>query len=111
MLSAGTSGSSQMSPPGILKGAGIELSSIGQVEPGADDELVVIDNPSRQSYRRMVISDRRLVGGLVLGHHPEDFSAILAAVKKGTYMGDASLAALRGGDLSVLNVGSRGQVG
>ena len=58
-----------------------------------------------------MISDRRLVGGLVLGHHPEDFSAILAAVKKGTYMGDASLAALRGGDLSVLNAGSRAQVG
>ena len=98
-------------PACILKGAGIELSSIGQVEAGPDDELVVIDNPSRQSYRRMVISDRRLVGGLVLGHHPEDFSAILAAVKKGTYMGDASLAALRGGDLSVLNAACRAQVG
>ena len=98
-------------PACILKGAGIELSSIGQVEPGPDDELVVIDNPSRQSYRRMVISDRKLVGGLVLGHHPEDFSAILAAVKKGTYMGEASLAALRGGDLSVLNAASRAQVG
>ena len=90
-------------PACILKGAGIELSSIGQVEPGPDDELVVIDNPARQSYRRMVISDGKLVGGLVLGHHPEDFSAILAAVKKGTYMGEASLAALRGGDVSVLN--------
>ena len=35
-------------PACILKGAGIELSSIGQVEPGPDDELVVIDNPSRR---------------------------------------------------------------
>ena len=97
-------------PACILKGAGIELSSIGQVEPGPDDELVVIDNPARQSYRRMVISDGRLVGGLVLGHHPEDFSAILAAVKKGTYMGEASLAALRGGDVSVLSAANRAQV-
>ena len=94
-------------PACILKGAGIELSSIGQVEPGPDDELVVIDNPARQSYRRMVISEGRLVGGLVLGHHPEDFSAILAAVKKGSYIGEASLSALRGGDLSVLNSSSR----
>ena len=78
--------------------------------PGPDDELVVIDNPARQSYRRMVISDGRLVGGVVLGHHPEDFSAILAAVKKGTYMGEASLAALRGGDCSVLK-GSRARFG
>ncbi len=98
-------------PACILKGAGIELSSIGQVEPGPDDELVVIDNPARQSYRRMVISDGKLVGGLVLGHHPEDFSAILAAVKKGTYMGEASLAALRGGDVSVLSAANRAQVG
>ena len=97
-------------PACILKGAGIELSSIGQVEPGPDDELVVIDNPARQSYRRMVISEGRLVGGLVLGHHPEDFSAILAAVKKGTYIGEASLTALRGGDLSVLNSSSRAAV-
>ena len=89
-------------PACILKGAGIELSSIGRVEPEPGDELVVIDNPSRQSYRRMVISDGRLVGGLVLGHHPEDFSSILAAVKKGTYVGDASLAALRAGDMKAL---------
>jgi nitrite reductase (NADH) large subunit len=95
-------------PACILKGAGIELSSIGQVDPGPGDELVVIDNPARQSYRRMVISDGRLAGGLVLGHHPEDFSAILAAVKKQTYIGEASLAALRGGDLSVLKAGSPG---
>jgi NAD(P)H-nitrite reductase large subunit len=86
-------------PACILKGAGIELSSIGRIEPGPDDELVVIDNPAQHSYRRMVISDGRLVGGVVLGHHPEDFSAILAAVKKQTYVGGASLAALRGGDL------------
>jgi nitrite reductase (NADH) large subunit len=99
-------------PACILKGAGIELSSIGQVEPGPADELVVIDNPARQSYRRMVISDGRLVGGLVLGHHPEDFSAILAAVKKQTYVGEASLAALRAGDLSVLkNARPAAQVG
>jgi len=89
-------------PACILKGAGIELSSIGRIEPEPGDEVVVIDNPSRQSYRRMVISDGRLVGGLVLGHHPEDFSSILAAVKKGTYVGDASLAALRAGDLKAL---------
>ena len=93
-------------PACILKGAGIELSSIGQVEPGDGDELVVIDNPARQSYRRMVISDGRLVGGLVLGHHPEDFSAILAAVKKQAYVGEATLTALRAGDLSGLKAAS-----
>ena len=96
-------------PACILKGAGMELSSIGRTEPGPDDEVVVIDNPARQSYRRLVISGGRLVGGLVLGHHPEDFSAILAAVKKQTYVGGASLAALRGGDLTGFKTAGQAQ--
>ena len=93
-------------PACILKGAGIELSSIGRVDPEPGDELIVIDNPAEQSYRRMVIRDGRVAGGVVLGHHPEDFSAMLAAVKKQTEVGGASLAAIRGGDWSVLK-GSR----
>jgi NADPH-dependent 2,4-dienoyl-CoA reductase/sulfur reductase-like enzyme/ferredoxin len=90
-------------PACILKGAGIELSSIGRIEPGPDDEVVVIDKPAQHSYRRMVISNGLLVGGVVLGHHPEDFTALLAAVKRKTYVGEASLAALRGGDLKALS--------
>ena len=66
----------------------------------------MIDNPAEQSYRRMVIRDGRVAGGVVLGHHPEDFSAMLAAVKKQTEVGGASLASIRGGDWSVLK-GSR----
>ncbi|MGH9076796.1 MAG: FAD-dependent oxidoreductase [Acidimicrobiales bacterium] len=89
-------------PACILKGAGIELSSIGRVEPEPGDELIVIDNPAEQSYRRIVISGGRVAGGVVLGHHPEDFSAVLAAVKKQATVGDASLGALRDGDWNVL---------
>jgi NADPH-dependent 2,4-dienoyl-CoA reductase/sulfur reductase-like enzyme/ferredoxin len=89
-------------PACILKGAGIELSSIGRIDPEAGDELIVIENPAEQSYRRMVISEGRVVGGLVLGNHPEDFSAMLAAVKKQTIIGDAAVASLRNGDWSVL---------
>lgn len=94
-------------PACILKGAGIELSSIGRIEPEPGEELIVIDNPAEQSYRRMVIANGRVVGGVVLGHHPEDFSAVLAAVKKGTDVGETLLAALRAGDWTVLkNAGS-----
>ena len=34
-------------PACILKGAGIELSSIGRIDPEPGDELIVIDNPER----------------------------------------------------------------
>jgi NAD(P)H-nitrite reductase large subunit len=89
-------------PACILKGAGIELAAMGRVNPEPGDELIVIDDPAAQSYRRIVIRDRRVAGGVVLGHHPEDFSAMLAAIKRQIEIGGASLAALRGGDWSVL---------
>ncbi|HVB90928.1 MAG TPA: FAD-dependent oxidoreductase [Acidimicrobiales bacterium] len=89
-------------PACILKGAGIELSSIGRIEPDPGDELIVVENPAEQSYRRLVISGGRVVGGLVLGHHPEDFSAILAATKKEADIDASTVASLRNGDWSVL---------
>jgi len=94
-------------PACILKGAGIDLSSIGRFEPEQGEELIVVDNGAEQSYRRMVIgTDRRIVGGLVVGNHPEDFSAMLGAVKKQIEVTDAMAAALRAGDWSVLKAGA-----
>ena len=89
-------------PACILKGAGIELSSIGRIDPEPGDELIVIDNPDERSYRRMVVSNGKVVGGVVLGHHPEDFSAMLAAVKKETEVDRAMLVSLRAGEWGVL---------
>ena len=39
-------------PACILKGAGIDLSSIGRFEPEEGEELIVADNGAEQSYRR-----------------------------------------------------------
>ncbi len=43
-------------PATILKGVGLELFSIGPVERGPNDEVIVIDRPTIPSYRRLVLS-------------------------------------------------------
>jgi nitrite reductase (NADH) large subunit len=89
-------------PACILKGAGIDLSSIGRIDPEPGDILIALDNPDERSYRRMVVSNGKVVGGVVIGHHPEDFSAMLAAVKKEIEVDAEMQAALRAGDWGVL---------
>ena len=55
----------------------------------------------------MVIGTDRLIrGGLVVGDHPEDFSVMLAAIKKQLEVTDDMAAALRAGDWSVLKAGA-----
>ncbi|MEC3957212.1 FAD-dependent oxidoreductase [Nocardia sp. CDC153] len=68
-------------PATILKGVGLELFSIGQVEPGRRDEVIVVDRAAQRSYRRLVVSENRLVGAIVLGHHPTDVAAAQQAVR------------------------------
>jgi nitrite reductase (NADH) large subunit len=95
-------------PATILKGVGLDLFSIGRVQPEPDDEVVVVEDASLPSYRRLVVSQRRAVGGIVLGHHPEDVVAVTSAVKKQVEIDDAVLADLRGGHWQVLkDVGRR----
>ncbi len=98
-------------PATILKGVGLDLFSIGRVQPEPEDEVVVAEDTSRPSYRRLVISQHRVVGGIVLGHHPEDVVAVTSAVKKQVELDDAVLAALRSGNWQVLkDVGRRSPV-
>jgi nitrite reductase (NADH) large subunit len=91
-------------PATILKGVGLDLFSIGRFATETGDEAVVDENPDPAfpSYRRLVISKRRVVGAVVMGEHPEDVAAVTAAVKKRTELGDAQLSALRRGDWRVL---------
>src|SRR5207302_738774 len=51
-------------PPALLKGVGVELLSVGRVEPLSDDITVVVDdNNERHTYMKLVASaDRRVVG-------------------------------------------------
>jgi nitrite reductase (NADH) large subunit len=85
-------------PATILKGVGLDLFSIGRVEPGPEDQVVVAEDPALPSYRRLVVSGNRAVGGIVLGHHPEDVTAVTAAVKKQLELDEVLLAELARGN-------------
>ena len=87
-------------PATILKGVGLDLFSIGRPAAQPGDQVVVDEDPdpSVPSYRRLVLSDGRAVGGIVLGNHPEDVAAVTAAVKNRVEISPAQLAELRRGD-------------
>jgi NADPH-dependent 2,4-dienoyl-CoA reductase/sulfur reductase-like enzyme/ferredoxin len=96
-------------PATILKGVDLELSSIGQVEPGQGDEVIVSEGPG--SYRRLVISRGTLVGAIVIGHHPEDLAAASGAVRKRQLLDAWALSELRSGRWDVLKAQGRTLVG
>ncbi|HEV2240663.1 MAG TPA: FAD-dependent oxidoreductase, partial [Streptosporangiaceae bacterium] len=87
-------------PATILKGVGVDLFSIGQFAPKAGDEVVVDEDPSAPSYRKLVISQGRAVGAIVLGNHPEVVASVTKAVKNRAEIRD--VAPLRRGDWEFL---------
>ncbi len=51
-----------------LKVMGVEVASMGVVEPQSDDdEVVQFSEPKRGTYKKLIIRDGRLVGGILLG--------------------------------------------
>lgn len=51
-----------------LKVMGVEVASMGIVEPQLpDDEVVTFSEPKRGTYKKLIIRDGRLVGGILLG--------------------------------------------
>src|SRR5262249_49404091 len=51
-----------------LKVAGIQLASMGVIEPGEErDEVVQFAEPRKGSYKKLIIRDGRLIGGILLG--------------------------------------------
>jgi NAD(P)H-nitrite reductase large subunit len=95
-------------PACILKGVGLELSSIGRLEPEPGDEVITLEDASLPSYRRLVVSHGLVVGAIVLGHHPDDVLASTAALKKRVLLDDALLAELRAGRWAGLRSGRAG---
>jgi nitrite reductase (NADH) large subunit len=93
-------------PATILKGVGLELFSTGRVEPGSQDEVIVVDRAAVPSYRRLILAEGRAVGATVLGHHPADLAAAQKAVRNGIMVSPSARAALRHGDWSVLAEGA-----
>jgi nitrite reductase (NADH) large subunit len=89
-------------PATILKGVGLELFSIGRVNPEPHDDVIAVRRPGAASYRRLVLSRGHAVGATVLGHHPGDVAAAQKAVRDRILIGPTARTALRSGDWSVL---------
>ena len=88
-----------------LKLAGLTLVSIGSATPedGADGSFEVALEEG-DGYRKLAISDHKVVGAVLLGY-PELSSKVLAAVKERRDV-RGHIAALREGDWSVLSDGA-----
>jgi len=81
-------------PMALLKGIGLHLLSLGVVEPADGDETIVDAGDGRSvTYRKLVIRDGRVVGGVLVGHEP-DGPALTSAVRDGVDV-SARLADLR----------------
>jgi NAD(P)H-nitrite reductase large subunit len=76
----------------ILKGVGLDLAVAGRVEALGADEVVVA-SAGGYDYVRLLVSDGRLAGGLVLGR-PADVPRLLAGVREHAQVSDW-IAALR----------------
>jgi predicted pyridoxine 5'-phosphate oxidase superfamily flavin-nucleotide-binding protein/bacterioferritin-associated ferredoxin len=51
-----------------LKVAGVELASMGMIEPGDErDEVVQFSEPSKGTYKKVLIRDSHLLGAILLG--------------------------------------------
>ncbi len=70
-------------PETMLKVAGIHLTSIGRFEQESEEEDTIVDfDAAGHTYRKLVISDGRIVGAILIGH-PMLTPGISAAVKEG----------------------------
>ena len=68
-------------PATILKGVGLGLFATGQVHH-AGDEVIVVEQATPLSYRRLVLSEGRAIGAVVLGRHPADRVAAQVVVRQ-----------------------------
>jgi len=51
-----------------LKVMGVELASMGITEPASDaDEVIQFSEPKRGTYKKLIVRDGRLVGGILIG--------------------------------------------
>jgi NAD(P)H-nitrite reductase large subunit len=67
-------------PVTILKVTGVDLMSIGRFELEHPDELeIVLEDTAAIGYRKLVISDERIIGAIVLGYPLEAPGVIRAA--------------------------------
>jgi len=83
----------------LVKGIGIYLASAGRLAAGPADDVVVVDDVAAHRYARLLVSNGRLAGTVLLGMAREA-PGIIAAVRAQRPVSD--LASLRVGDWSQL---------
>jgi NAD(P)H-nitrite reductase large subunit len=88
-------------PATALKVAGVDLMSIGRFQRQSDSEIeIVLEEASKNRYRKLLIADGKIVGAILLGY-PQDVPHVTQAIKLGIDV-TLHLGVLRGGDWSVL---------
>ena len=50
-----------------LKVMGVELASMGITEPIGGDELIQFAEPKKGTYKKLIVRDGHLVGGILMG--------------------------------------------
>jgi len=61
-----------------LKVAGVEVASMGDIEPRGDDEVVQVIEERREVYRKLLVRDDRLAGAVLIG----DASAAASLIRR-----------------------------
>ncbi len=70
-------------PSTMLKVAGVDLMSIGRIEPeSAFDEVITLEEPESFHYRKLILADGKIVGAILLGYTLE-IPLVSAAIKEG----------------------------
>ncbi len=76
MGKAHTQGYNGSLPIARLKVAGIDLLSFGRIEPEGGEESVLYAEPNRGIYRKIVINEKNIIGGIFLGPSSHALEAV-----------------------------------
>ncbi len=84
-----------------LKVVGVDLFAAGDIDPAGVKETIIVRNPTKGVYRKLVLEGRRIVGSILLGDS-SDQKRVLRAITDGLEVGDA-VEGLRCWDLRALD--------
>jgi NADPH-dependent 2,4-dienoyl-CoA reductase/sulfur reductase-like enzyme/ferredoxin len=88
-------------PVTMLKVTGVDLTSVGAIEPTPTGEAIALEDTAESRYRKLVVEDGKLVGAILLGYARES-PGIVRAVKEQRDVA-RHLEHLRAGDWSALD--------
>ncbi len=87
-------------PVTMLKVVGVDLTSIGRIDPLDGEEAIALEDPREGRYRKLVISGGRVAGAILMGY-PMIAARVTTLAREGVDISE-HLEALRVGDWSIL---------